>query len=224
MKRQGTVVKWEDARGFGFIRSAGTHAEIFFHVRDFRSTDGNAPRTGLAVTFEEIHVGGKGPRGMAVRPSEQGIAPAPTTPSRRRSPPSAPLPSSAARSPARSHDSESSGFGTFFMLVLTAIYAAVLVWGVYVGRLPWWVLPASLGINLFVFFVYWQDKWAASNRQWRTRESSLHLWSLMGGWLGAGFAQQVLRHKSRKLSFLGAYWVTAFLRCAAVAARLAKVT
>lgn len=72
MQQQGSIVRWDGARGFGFIRSARTQAEVFFHVRDF----GGAPEPALrmAVDYEEIHVGGKGPRAMAVRP--QGAAPA----------------------------------------------------------------------------------------------------------------------------------------------------
>ena len=36
MNKQGTVVRWDDARGFGFIRRTGAQ-DIFFHVRDFRA-------------------------------------------------------------------------------------------------------------------------------------------------------------------------------------------
>jgi cold shock CspA family protein len=67
MKKQGTVIRWDDERGFGFIRSPQTSADIFFHIRDFRGADPAALRIGLAVTFEEVHVGGKGPRAVAVQ-------------------------------------------------------------------------------------------------------------------------------------------------------------
>ena len=82
--------------------------------------------------------------------------------------------------------------------------------------LPWWVIAASLVLNLAVFFAYWKDKYAAEKRQWRTKEDTLHLWSLLGGWGGAWFAQQVLRHKSRKASILQVYWFTVAAHCAAV--------
>src|SRR5438045_3380872 len=64
MTKTGTLVRWDDARGFGFIRSPQSSADVFVHVRDFRGT---LPAAGMAVFFEEIHVGGKGPRAMAVR-------------------------------------------------------------------------------------------------------------------------------------------------------------
>ena len=63
MQKKGTVICWDATRAFGFIRSPDTSADVFFHVRDYRGSA--APREGLAVLYEEIHVGGKGPRAMA---------------------------------------------------------------------------------------------------------------------------------------------------------------
>jgi uncharacterized membrane protein YsdA (DUF1294 family) len=97
------------------------------------------------------------------------------------------------------------------------VYGLGLGWLVWQGQLPWWVLPASLLLNLVAFFTYWQDKWAAQQRRWRISEDTLHLWSLAGGWCGAWFAQQVLRHKSAKASFRATYAATVLLHCAAVA-------
>lgn len=211
MKKQGTVVKWDDARGFGFIRASGSNGDVFFHVRDFRAAGGSAPRQGLAVTFEEIHVGGKGPRGMAVQPAGERAAPvsaartsrSPNRPaSRRPTGRLAPAPSS----------------GSLIAFPLMAAYFTVLAWSVWTKMFPWWVLPACFVLNLFTFFAYWQDKWAAGQGNWRISESTLHLWSLAGGWPGAWFAQQVLRHKSSKQSFRETYWATVILNCAALGA------
>lgn len=96
------------------------------------------------------------------------------------------------------------------------VYGAALLWAASTKLLPWWVLGASLLLNLAVFFVYWKDKYAAGTGQWRVKENTLHLGSLLGGWGGAWFAQQVLRHKSSKTSFLRVYWVTVAAHCAAV--------
>ncbi|MCY7370931.1 MAG: cold shock domain-containing protein, partial [Polaromonas sp.] len=64
MKKSGTIVRFDLTRGFGFIRSPASSADTFFHLRDWR--DALAPRTGLDVAFDEIHVGGKGSRAIAV--------------------------------------------------------------------------------------------------------------------------------------------------------------
>lgn len=55
--------------------------------------------------------------------------------------------------------------------------------------------------NLFVFLVYWWDKEAAKNGEWRIRESTLLSLALVGGSLGAISAQRLLRHKTRKEPF-----------------------
>ena len=103
-------------------------------------------------------------------------------------------------------------------LVLMLGWVALLAWGFWAGRLPWWVLGAALAVNLLTFLVYAIDKSAAQNGQWRTKESHLHLLSLAGGWPGAWFAQQWLRHKSRKVEFRAVYWVTVVLHCGALGA------
>lgn len=67
MTAQGTVRSWNTDKGFGFIQSAHS-SNVFFHVRDFRGA--GAPAVGMAVVYEEIQVGGKGPRAMQVRPAK----------------------------------------------------------------------------------------------------------------------------------------------------------
>jgi uncharacterized membrane protein YsdA (DUF1294 family) len=63
------------------------------------------------------------------------------------------------------------------------------------------------------FLTYALDKSAARAGRWRTRESTLHLLALFGGWPGALLAQRVLRHKSSKRSFQVVFWMTALCNC-----------
>jgi uncharacterized membrane protein YsdA (DUF1294 family) len=63
------------------------------------------------------------------------------------------------------------------------------------------------------FLMYLADKSAAAHREWRTRENTLHLLALAGGWPGALLAQRILRHKSRKRSFQVTFWLTVVLNC-----------
>jgi uncharacterized membrane protein YsdA (DUF1294 family)/cold shock CspA family protein len=214
MRKQGVVVRWDDARGFGFIRSAEAGSDVFFHVRDYRRTADASPRQGLAVTFEEIHVGGKGPRGMSVQAAGAAAATAAAgrTPPRR-----AERATSRPAAPSRAS-------GAAVALPLMLAYAVVLAWSVWSGRLPWWVLAASFLLNVLTFFAYWRDKYAAGQGQWRTSEPTLHLWSLAGGWPGAWFAQQVLRHKSVKKPFRTTYWATVVIHCATLAGWLWRRT
>ena len=51
MRTEGTLTKWNDDRGFGFITSANRGPEVFVHVSAF-PRDGQRPRQGERVTFE----------------------------------------------------------------------------------------------------------------------------------------------------------------------------
>ena len=73
MKRQGRLVRWEAERGFGFIRSPDVSADVFVHLRDFSDRQ-LKPQVGMELSFEEIHVGGKGPRAVAVQAASAGAS------------------------------------------------------------------------------------------------------------------------------------------------------
>ena len=64
------------------------------------------------------------------------------------------------------------------------------------------------------FVVYALDKSAARQGRRRTPERTLLLLGLAGGWPGGLAAQQLLRHKSSKTSFLVKFWLTVMLNLA----------
>ena len=99
---------------------------------------------------------------------------------------------------------------------LFAVSFLVLVTGtVITGRLPVDALLFYVALSFVAFFAYALDKSAASRNRWRTQESTLHLFALLGGWPGAVVAQRLLRHKSAKTSFQVTFWVTVALNCTA---------
>lgn len=208
MRQEGTVVTWKDDRGFGFIQPRDSGQDIFFNLADFRSQSGARPHPRMHVTYDVIHVGGKGPRAMAVRPAgEAAVAPAPYRGRVNRT-----------SRPQRGRPARSSGAAIAVPLML--VYFGSMLAAVWRGGLPLWVPGASFILNLLAFYAYWQDKYKASRRAWRISEQALHIWSLIGGWPGAWVAQQVLRHKSAKATFLANYWTTAVMHCAAFGAVL----
>lgn len=69
-------------------------------------------------------------------------------------------------------------------------------------------------LSLSTFIAYAIDKTAARRGTRRTRERTLHLMALAGGWPGGFMAQRILRHKSRKESFQLVFWTTVVLHCA----------
>lgn len=103
-----------------------------------------------------------------------------------------------------------------------ALAAALLfLAGVAALALLGWVpacVPWGYGVmSLFTWLIYYKDKRAATRGDWRTPENTLHLLALAGGWPGALYAQQLLRHKSRKPSFRATFWLTLGVNVAALA-------
>jgi len=78
------------------------------------------------------------------------------------------------------------------------------------------------GASIITYGAYARDKAAAQNADRRTREATLHVMSLAGGWPGALIAQAHLRHKTRKPSFLIRYWLTVLANCLALGALVGK--
>ncbi|WP_334079074.1 DUF1294 domain-containing protein [Microbulbifer sp. M83] len=63
----GTIVTWDDARGFGFIEPSGGGRQLFLHIRDF-SRQHRRPEQGLIVSFA-VSADDRGrPRAIRVRP------------------------------------------------------------------------------------------------------------------------------------------------------------
>jgi cold shock CspA family protein len=51
MRTHGTLIKWNDDRGFGFVVLPQSHEEIFVHISAF-PRDGVRPRVGETISFE----------------------------------------------------------------------------------------------------------------------------------------------------------------------------
>lgn len=81
------------------------------------------------------------------------------------------------------------------------------------SKLPLIILSVYIAVSVLTFGLYAKDKSAAQTGRWRTSESTLHLFSLIGGWPGATIAQSLLRHKSNKFSFRVVYWFTVIVNC-----------
>lgn len=54
-----------------------------------------------------------------------------------------------------------------------------------------------LAINIVTGIAFAVDKRRASRGKWRTRECTLHVFELLGGWPGALLAMRLFRHKTR---------------------------
>ncbi|HSR65173.1 MAG TPA: DUF1294 domain-containing protein, partial [Xanthomonadaceae bacterium] len=100
---------------------------------------------------------------------------------------------------------------------LVLLACAALALAAWNRALPPAVLLAYAIASVVTFLAYARDKHAAERGGWRTRESTLHTFALLGGWPGALLAQGLLRHKSSKAGFQWVFWCTVLLNGAGVA-------
>ena len=96
-------------------------------------------------------------------------------------------------------------FALSFLIALAALAAIGWI------EVSWLALYCVASI--ITYRSYSWDKKAAENARRRTPEAKLHLMSLLGGWPGALIAQVLLRHKTRKPSFMIGYWFTVIANC-----------
>lgn len=100
-----------------------------------------------------------------------------------------------------------------FLSLVAILVFPVLWWFVKLGKVPEFLFWAFAAMSSVAFILYGRDKWAAKREAWRTAESTLQFFALLGGWPGALLAQQVFRHKSSKLSFQLIFWLAVLLNC-----------
>jgi uncharacterized membrane protein YsdA (DUF1294 family) len=94
------------------------------------------------------------------------------------------------------------------VLCALPLYGSLALWLRGVSPVP---LAAYGIVSVLAFFLYWSDKRKARADAWRTPENVLHALELAGGWPGALLAQQLFRHKTRKVSFQLLFWLIVLL-------------
>lgn len=188
MRRSGKIFEWHDDRGYGFIAPSDGGDKVFVHIKAFPQ-DARRPGEGDAVMFSM----GRDHRGRACATAANTPGARQTTRASRRGPTVQRVELLA---------------GGFLLFVAAAVYG---------DGLPVSVLVFYVGATALTFVAYALDKSSARSGGWRTRESTLHVFALLGGWPGALVAQQRLRHKSRKQPFRAIFWLTVVANGAAFA-------
>jgi uncharacterized membrane protein YsdA (DUF1294 family)/cold shock CspA family protein len=206
MRLKGTIVDWKDDRGFGFIEPSDGAGRIFCHLRAFEVRI-RRPVSGDKVTYEV----GKDAQGRlaAVKVRPVGLEDAryqSNVRSRRNA--------NAAVRGASSTKSASTRSALAVIYIAVSVFLATTIWLAIVGRMSFFVPIAYIAMSGITMLVYAFDKSAALNSRQRTREQTLHLLELLGGWPGAWIAQQLFRHKSRKMSFQIEFWLCVIVNTA----------
>lgn len=111
------------------------------------------------------------------------------------------------------HSGDQTGSSGIFV---GALVLGAVAFGACHRIVPPIVASAYLSMSALAIWLYGKDKLAAITNCWRTREVTLHLVGLIGGWPGALFAQAVFRHKTKKRAFQSTFWLTVLLNCVGV--------
>ena len=214
MEQRGTLKSWNDQKGFGFIRPEQGGEDVFAHISAVHGE--RRPLVGDRV----LYVTGRDPQGRLR--AEHLRLDAPLTldqPAIRQRPSSQRQKSErqdrprvtarAAGKPAR----QLVAGNTQRLPLAGAVRAALPAAAGGQPPAPGAVLPLAIYalVSLLTFFLYWRDKHSALKDHWRTPETTLHFFELAGGWPGALVAQQVFRHKTRKLSYQLTFWLIVVL-------------
>lgn len=106
--------------------------------------------------------------------------------------------------------------GFWLAAALVLAFFAVLGGLCYEDYLPVTVVGAYSAVSLVAFVMYWIDKRAATRGAQRTPENTLHLFELCCGWPGALLAQQIFRHKTRKVRYQFVFWLAVIVNVGAL--------
>lgn len=183
MKFQGKISNWQDGKGFGFVEPVGGGKRAFVHIKAFTAKS-RRPANGEMIVYNLAIDNNKRYRAEKIK----FLAECKSVNTQRKAKNETPLP-----------------------MVFMYTFCAVMIWAVYSQQIPVAIAVVYLLMSLVAYAFYAFDKSAAENGRWRVKENTLHLLALMGGWPGALFGQNKLRHKSSKVEFKIVLWLTIVL-------------
>ena len=198
-KQQGQVKKWQDDKGFGFIETENGDS-VFFHINEFKAR--RRPDVGEQVVFTL----GQDNQGRMQAKDVQELEFVQQKMSQKNK-------QIRQRNHKRSAQAEFEA-GQKKRLFLGVGFYGVLILLVVMDKLNWLVVGWYAALGIITYAMYAKDKAAAQSGNWRTPESTLHLLSALGGWVGAMVAQTYLRHKSQKAEFRAVYYLTVVINMA----------
>lgn len=198
-RQQGQIKTWQDNKGFGFIETEAGDS-LFFHISEFKAQ--RRPDIGEQVVF----VLGQDSQGRMQAKQVQELSFVKQKMADK---------NSHIRKRNQQRDAQADfEAGQKKRLFLGVGFYAVLTLLAFTNEISWLVVGWYAVLGVMTYLMYAKDKAAAQNNEWRTPESTLHLLSALGGWVGALVAQTYLRHKSQKPDFRMVYYLTVIINLA----------
>lgn len=190
---KGTLVLWNDEKGFGFVRPEQPDRDLFIHIsaiRNYQKGLSRRPSVGDPVVYKPAPLTktDKKPKvSQATIPGlNQGLFGA---------------------------ENEQGPWWQSLGLRLLAgapiLLSFLLIWRTG-NPIP---LVSYIFMSALSSLYYADDKRRAMTNSWRVPEIYLHCFELMGGWPGALLAQKAFRHKNRKGRYRRVFWEIVILHC-----------
>lgn len=196
MRLQGKVINWNDDKGFGFVEPNGGGDRAFVHIKAFNPRS-RRPLNGEVITYEFVRENNNRHKATNIKFARD-------------------IKREAKRNSAKTMNSEGKSTVNILGPIFTVLFCIGLLMSIFSGKVPVVIGFGYIIISLITILIYAKDKYSAQNDRWRTPEATLHLFSLIGGWPGAMFAQKSLRHKTSKRGFISTYRVTVFFNIGAL--------
>jgi uncharacterized membrane protein YsdA (DUF1294 family)/cold shock CspA family protein len=187
MRLQGKISDWNDDKGFGFVEQNGGGERAFVHIQAFKSRS-RRPSNGDIIIYELVRENNTRYKAVNIQFTRE------NKPLNKR------------------NTNNTSDLGTY----TTLLFLIGMLVSITMGKLPLVIAGVYLVMSIVTFIAYALDKSAAKSGCWRTKESTLHLFAVLGGWPGALWAQTKLRHKSSKQEFKHVYKATVLLNVGVV--------
>lgn len=170
MSIQGTIARWDQNKGYGYIEVENQDTQIRFHISDLANSS-QIPAVSEPVVFR---LGADRDGEIRAIQVERPVV-----------------------------------FN--YSLAIAIWFCSALVGSVVILDFPVVALLFYCAVSTITYTVYAFDKHAKMTGTWRIPEIVFHSLNLLGGWVGALFAQSFMHHKYHDIGFKFLFWTTLVL-------------
>jgi uncharacterized membrane protein YsdA (DUF1294 family)/cold shock CspA family protein len=171
--REGTLVFWNDEKGFGFVRPADGSEDYFAHISVFDRQQVRRPEIADRVLYQEA-LDPQGRRRLSYAMLKGAEREAPGT--------------------VRGILTKSRPPHVSALICVPLVLSSYIIWH-FNNPLP---LMSYVFLSILTMVLYGYDKRHAIQGQWRIPELYIHVLEILGGWPGSLIAQIDFSHKTRK--------------------------
>mgnify|MGYP000140324084 CR=1 FL=1 len=209
IRKKGKIVQWDDTKGFGFILSEDSSKHIFVHIKSFIDRR-MRPSLNENVTYT-VYMD-KNDKTSAINVTRETDKPKVFQQKNKKN---VTLKSIAHINKNKNNnykiDYKSTHKISIFPILFIIGFSTFLIYSSIYEQIPFFIIILYLFMSIITYVAYSSDKSYAITQKYRVPENTLHILSLLGGWIGALIAQQRFRHKTKKISFKIVFWITVLL-------------